>query len=273
VVRLPHGLAVIAMNEAGDGAFAAPHPRDPAPDPRDRAAPSHPRIGRADPRDRAAPSNPRIERADPRDRGAAEAAVRRLAGSAEAAAAADAHFAGDPWLGALVAGRPGLRVPGTVDGGELAIRAVLGQQVSLAAARTLAMRMVAAVGEPLGEVDGTLTHAWPEPAAVAEYAPRVAMPRSRQRALAAMAGALAGGLQLDAGADPAQARAALLELPGIGPWTAEYVAMRALGDPDAWLPTDIGVRHGLARLGAPLDAADAWRPFRAHAVVRLWASS
>ena len=66
---------------------------------------------------------------------------------------------------------------------------------------------------------------------------------------------------------------ALLELPGIGPWTAEYVAMRALGDPDAWMPTDLGVRHGLARLGVGPEAAEAWRPYRAHAVVHLWASS
>jgi AraC family transcriptional regulator of adaptative response / DNA-3-methyladenine glycosylase II len=169
-----------------------------------------------------------------------------------------------------VAARPGLQVPGTVDGGELAIRAVLGQQVSLAAARTLAARMVAAVGEPLPEPAGTLTHAWPAPEAIVEYAPSLAMPRARQRTVAALAGALVDGLRLEPGAD---ARAELLALPGIGPWTAEYVAMRALGDPDAWLPTDLGVRHGLARLGAPPEAAEAWRPFRAHAVVHLWAAS
>jgi AraC family transcriptional regulator of adaptative response / DNA-3-methyladenine glycosylase II len=197
-------------------------------------------------------------------------AARPIHGSAEAAAAADAHFARDPWLGALVAARPGLRVPGTVDGGELAIRAVLGQQVSLAAARTLAARMLVAVGEPLPVADGTLTHAWPAPGAIAEYAPSMAMPRSRQRAVAALASALADGLRLEPGLD---ARAELLALPGIGPWTAEYVAMRALADPDAWMPTDLGVRHGLARIGAGVEAAEAWRPFRAHAVVHLWASS
>jgi AraC family transcriptional regulator of adaptative response / DNA-3-methyladenine glycosylase II len=97
----------------------------------------------------------------------------------------------------------------------------------------------------------------------------MAMPRSRQRAVAAVAGALADGLRLDPGDDVAP----LLELPGIGPWTAAYVAMRALGDPDAWLPTDIGVRHGLERIGAPPGAADAWRPHRAHAVRHLWAAS
>jgi AraC family transcriptional regulator of adaptative response / DNA-3-methyladenine glycosylase II len=98
----------------------------------------------------------------------------------------------------------------------------------------------------------------------------MAMPRSRQRALAALASALADGLRLEPGED---ARAALLELPGIGPWTAEYVAMRALGDPDAWLPTDLGVRHGLARIGATAEDAEAWRPHRAHAVRHLWAAA
>jgi AraC family transcriptional regulator, regulatory protein of adaptative response / DNA-3-methyladenine glycosylase II len=191
----------------------------------------------------------------------------RLAGADPAAA--DAHLAGDPWLGPLVAARPGLRMPGTVDGGELAVRAVLGQQVSLAAARTLAARLVAEAGEPLPEPSGGLTHLWPRPEAIAEAAPRMAMPRSRQRAVAALAGALAAGLRLDPGDD----LASLLELPGIGPWTAAYVAMRALGDPDAWLPSDVGVRHGMERIGASPEAAEAWRPHRAHAVRHLWASS
>ena len=98
------------------------------------------------------------------------------------------------------------------------------------------------------------------------------MPRARQRAIAALARALAGGLRLEPGVDLAAARAELLALPGIGPWTAEYVAMRALADPDAWLPTDVGVRHALERLGAPPEAAERWRPFRSHAVIHLWAS-
>ncbi len=160
-------------------------------------------------------------------------------------------------------------MPGTVDGGELAIRAVLGQQVSLAAARTLAGRLVALAGVPLDEPVGSLTHLWPEPAAIAEAAADLPMPRARQRAIAALADALAGGLRLEPGGD---AREQLLELPGIGPWTAEYIAMRAHGDPDAWLPTDIGVRHGLARIGATPEAADAWRPHRTHAVRHLWAA-
>ena len=185
-------------------------------------------------------------------------------------AAADAHLARDPVLGPLVAARPGLRVPGTVDGGELAIRAVLGQQVSLAAARTLAARLVAAAGEPLAEPVGGLTHVWPRPEAIVAAAPSLGMPRARQRAVAAVAQALADGLRLERGRD---ARAELLALPGVGPWTAEYIAMRALGDPDAWLPTDLGVRHGLARLRVGVEAAEAWRPFRAHAVIHLWSSA
>ena len=192
----------------------------------------------------------------------------RLAGADPAAA--DAHLAGDPHLGPLIAARPGLRMPGTVDGGELAIRAVLGQQVSLAAARTLAGGLVAAAGEPLDEPAGSLTHLWPVPEAIEEAASALPMPRARQRAVAALAGALAAGLRLEPGAEGA--REQLLELPGIGPWTAEYIAMRALGDADAWLPTDVGVRHGLARIGAPLEAADAWRPYRTHAVRHLWAA-
>jgi len=201
----------------------------------------------------------------PRVIGLDDAAARPILGADPAAA--DVWLGRDPVLGPLVAARPGLRVPGTVDGGELAIRAVLGQQVSLAAARTLAGRLVAAVGEPLPAPDGMLTHAWPAPEAIVEYAGSMAMPRSRQRAVAAVAGALADGLRLEPGVD---ARADLLALPGVGPWTAEYVAMRALGDADAWLPTDLGVRHGLARLGVGVEAAEAWRPFRAHAVMHLW---
>jgi len=203
---------------------------------------------------------------------ASSPAALRLCGSAEASAAADEHLRSDPYLGPLVAERPGMRVPGTVDGAELAVRAVLGQQVTLAAARGLAARLVAMAGAPLAAPDGSLTHVWPAVERVAAVADRLPMPRARQRAIAGLARALAGGLALEPGVDLAATRAELLALPGIGPWTAEYVAMRALADPDAWLPTDVGVRQALKRLGAPPEAADRWRPFRSHAVIRLWAS-
>ena len=222
-----------------------------------------------DPHECAVPG--RVVTADPRDRDGAERLVRRLVGPDPAAG--DAHLAGDAFLGPLVAARPRMRMPGTVDGGELALRAVLGQQVSLAAARTLAARLVRLAGEPLSEPHGALTHLWPRPEAVAQAAPAMPMPRARRRTLAALADALSGGLRLEPGVNRAEARAELLALPGIGPWTADYVAMRALHDPDAWLPTDLGVRRGLERLGAPPEAAEAWRPHRTHAVRHLWASA
>jgi len=213
----------------------------------------------------------RVIAGDPQDHATAERAIARLNGPDPAAA--DRHLVSDPHLGPLLEDKPRLRMPGTVDGGELAVRAVLGQQVSLAAARTLAGRLVAAAGEPLPEPAGSLTHTWPRPEAIAEAAPLMPMPRSRRNALAALARALADGLRLDPGADPDEARSALLELPGIGPWTAAYVAMRALADPDAWLPTDLGVRRGLARVGATAGDAECWRPHRTHAVRHLWAAS
>jgi AraC family transcriptional regulator, regulatory protein of adaptative response / DNA-3-methyladenine glycosylase II len=185
----------------------------------------------------------------------------------------------DPLLGPLLRATPGRRVPGAVDGHELAVRAVLGQQVSLAGAATLAGRLVADYGRPLERPLGAVTHVFPTAAALAEADPeRLAMPTARRRALLALAAALAGGeLTLDAGADRAEARQRLLALPGIGPWTADYVAMRALRDPDAFLASDLGVRHALRQLGqdgrpaAAARLAERWRPYRAYAVQHLWA--
>jgi AraC family transcriptional regulator of adaptative response / DNA-3-methyladenine glycosylase II len=131
-------------------------------------------------------------------------------------------------------------------------------------------------GEPLAVPHDGLTHLFPTPEALAAADPAsLPMPAARGRALRALTRALAAGeLVLDAGADRDETVAALLALPGIGPWTASYVAMRALGDPDAHLPSDLGVRHALERLGAPTDVARAerWRPWRAYAVQHLWAS-
>ncbi len=185
----------------------------------------------------------------------------------------------DPLLGPLVRAAPGRRVPGHVDGHELALRAVLGQQVSLLGAATLARRLTSDYGQPLERPLGDVTHVFPSADALAEADPeRLAMPRARRRALLALAAALAAGdLALDAGADRNEARARLLALPGIGPWTADYIAMRALRDPDAFLPGDLGVRHALEQLGqdgrpAAADRlAELWRPYRAYAVQHLWA--
>jgi AraC family transcriptional regulator of adaptative response / DNA-3-methyladenine glycosylase II len=193
--------------------------------------------------------------------------------------AVDDVLGGDELLGPGIRRRPGLRVPGSVDGDELAIRAVLGQQVSVAGAATLAGRLVQSCGEQLAQPLGGVTHLFPSAAELAELDPQsLAMPRSRGAALRGLARALVDGdVVLDAGADRESARDRLLALPGIGPWTADYIAMRALRDPDAFLPTDLGVRHGIEALGldgSPAGAsrvAEAWRPYRAYAVMHLWA--
>ncbi len=139
-----------------------------------------------------------------------------------------------------------------MDGHELALRAVLGQQVSVAAARRLGARLVAAYGKPLERPDGSLTHCFPTAETLADVDPAtLPMPRARGRALTGLATALASGeLCLDPGAERDRAAAQLLAMPGIGPWTVSYIRMRALSDPDAFLPADTGVLDALARLGA-----------------------
>ncbi len=218
---------------------------------------------------------------DPRDLGAAVQRCRRLLDlDADPVAIAEALSA-DAALAQLVARCPGLRVPGSVDGSELAFRAVLGQQVSVAGAGTLAGRLVRARGEALPETlaDGSLTHLFPDPDAVAGLEPgEIGLPAARHGALVGLAQALkSGGIALDPGADRDIVRHRLLSLTGIGPWTASYVVMRALGDPDAFLPTDLGVRRALARMGCAgglrrIEArAESWRPWRSYAVQHLWA--
>jgi AraC family transcriptional regulator of adaptative response / DNA-3-methyladenine glycosylase II len=191
----------------------------------------------------------------------------------------DEHLAADPLLAPLVAKRPGLRAPGHPDGTELLVRAVLGQQVSVAGARTLASRLVAAYGEPLANPVGAVTHVFPAAATIAALRPEdFAMPRARGAALIEACEHVADGrIVLDAGSDRDETVAALQSLRGIGPWTAGYVAMRALGHPDVFLPTDIGVRNSLIALGAdgaPKSAAalaERWRPWRSYALHHLWA--
>ncbi|QIN85063.1 helix-turn-helix domain-containing protein [Rubrobacter tropicus] len=221
---------------------------------------------------------------DLRDLGAAVQRCRRLLDLDADPVAVDGAFAADPILGPLVAGRPGLRTPGGTDAEELAARAVLGQQVSVAGARTLAGRLVRNCGDglpvSLQDPAETLTHLFPEPAAIAEAGPdQSGLPGARHETLVSLAGSLERGeVLLDPGADRDEARRRLLSLRGIGPWTASYVAMRALGEPDAFLPTDLGVRRALARLGHPgnprgVEAlAERWRPWRSYAVQHLWKS-
>jgi AraC family transcriptional regulator of adaptative response / DNA-3-methyladenine glycosylase II len=187
----------------------------------------------------------------------------------------------DPVIAPRVAAAPGMRAPGTVDPAESAVRAVLGQQVSLAAARTLARRLVAACGTPLPAPDGALTHAFPAPETIAApgVVEAIGMPRSRQRTLRELCTRLAtGDLVLDgAAAGPAAVREQLLAIPGIGPWTADYIALRALGDPDAFPAGDLGLRRSARALGLPDDAlglearAERWRPWRRYAAHYLWA--
>jgi AraC family transcriptional regulator of adaptative response / DNA-3-methyladenine glycosylase II len=176
---------------------------------------------------------------------------------------------------------PGRRVPGAVDGFELAARAVIGQQVSVSGARTVAGRLVRAAGEVLDDSADGVTHLFPTPTALAELGRRdpeaFAMPASRRRALVALAEAVGSGdVTIDAGSDPAELRRALVALPGVGPWTAEYVAMRALRDPDSFMPTDLGIRRAAAAVGLPDDpgplavAAERWRPWRSYAMAHLW---
>ncbi len=217
---------------------------------------------------------------DLRDLPAAVARCRRLLDLDADPLAVDEHLSTDPALAPFVRGAPGRRVPGHVDATELAVRAVLGQQVSVAGARTLAGRLVARYGTPTSS-DGSLTHLFPTAAALAEAdLADVGVPQARRQAIRALCAALARGtLDLDTGANRQEAERALLALPGIGPWTASYVTMRALGDPDAFPSADLGLRRAAERLGLPSDSAgleahaERWRPWRAYAAQHLWASA
>ncbi len=247
-LRLPHGAGTAALSEGGDHVRCV------------------------------------LRLEDLRDLGSAVQRCRRLLDLDADPVAVTETLGTDPVLAPLVGCSPGLRVPGSVDGAELALRAVLGQQVSVAAARTLAGRLVARRGGPLpeslAEPDRGLTHLFPQPGAVAEIeAADLAVPAARREALRNLALALAGGrISLDPGSDREEAHRELLSLRGVGPWTATYIAMRALGDPDAFPTTDLGVRRAVRRLGGTEDAAglaalaEGWRPWRAYAAQHLWAS-
>ncbi|MGW0801854.1 DNA-3-methyladenine glycosylase 2 family protein [Nonomuraea sp. NPDC002799] len=174
---------------------------------------------------------------------------------------------GQTSLAPLVAKRPGLRVPGTFDGFELAVRAVVGQQISVAGARTLLGRIVARAAAP--------DNLFPTAAHLAETdLTGLGLTNRRIDTLKDLATRLAEGeIDLDGGQDPAEAVAALLRVPGIGPWTASYIALRALRDPDAWPVGDLVLNKRMAGLGIPDDHIERWRPWRAYAALHLWSSS
>ncbi|MET7378672.1 AlkA N-terminal domain-containing protein [Streptomyces sp. NPDC005526] len=222
----------------------------------------------------------RLTLSDLRDLPVAISRCRRMLDLDADPVAIDDQLRTDPVLAPLVDKAPGRRVPRTVDEAEFAVRAVLGQQVSTAAARTHAARLVAAHGEPVHDPEGGLTHLFPAPEALATLDPEtLAMPRTRRTTLTTLVGQLADGeIHLGVESDWRETRARLLGLPGFGPWTVDAIAMRALGDPDAFLPTDLGVRRAAEELGLPSTPAAltaraaAWQPWRAYAVQYLWAT-
>ena len=215
---------------------------------------------------------------DLRDLGSAVTRVRRLFDLDADPVACDDLLAADPDLAPSVSKTPGIRLPGAVDGPEIVLRALLGQQVTVAAARTALARLTERLGEPLETPDGTLTRLFPTPEAIAkEGASVLTGPRRRIDTVLATCAALADGtLTVDVGRDPEELRAELEALPGIGPWTAGYVLMRVLGAPDVLLSTDVALLKGAANLGLPSDPdglaarGRAWRPWRSYAGMHLW---
>ncbi|TFV90770.1 DNA-3-methyladenine glycosylase 2 family protein [Blastococcus sp. CT_GayMR20] len=240
VLDLPHGPAVVQLSPAPDGGPAV---------------------------------TARLRLAELRDLGAAVTRCRRMLDLDADPAAVDDVLGADPALSRLVRTAPGRRVPASPDADELAVRAVLGQQVSVAGARTLTARLLTA-GTPLPEPVGTLTHAFPRAAALAEAdLTAVGLTGARRRTVHALTAALAAGdIALDPGADRVEAGRALVAVPGVGPWTAALVGLRGMADPDVWLPGDLAVGKSLAVLGSSdADAATRWRPWRSYAVLHLWA--
>lgn len=215
---------------------------------------------------------------DLRDLAPAVARCRRLLDLDADPTAVDAALATDPALAPMVTAEPGVRVPRAVDGFEVAVRAVVGQQVSVASARTTLTRLLRQLATPVSEAGGGELSGFPAAAEVLA-APDSAfrMPAARRATLRRLAAAVAAGeVDLEPGGDRQETRRRLLTLPGVVAWTADYVALRALGDPDVLLPTDVAVRRGAAALGLPTSPdtlysyADRWRPWRSYALSRLW---
>jgi AraC family transcriptional regulator of adaptative response / DNA-3-methyladenine glycosylase II len=218
----------------------------------------------------------RLHLTDPADEPAALDRVRHALDLDTDIRTAQQRLAADDLLAPLITRRPGLRVPGTLDAWETLVRTVIGQQVSLAGARTVTATLVRAAGEPLPASlrahAPRLTHRFPTPAAVAALpagTPAFTMPRSRAGAVMAAAALFAD--------QPMPARAELLALPGIGPWTVDYLDLRARRDPDVLLATDLAVRRAVERLGhdgspkAVAQLGRRWAPFRSLAMLHLWA--
>jgi len=243
-LQLPHGTAIVELHHAGDHVAC------------------------------------KLSLEDLRDLAAAVQRSRRLLDLDADPRAVDDQLGADPLLGRMIARHPGLRSPGAVDASELAIRAVLGQQVSVASARAQAARVVQSAGRPLPAPSGTLTHLFPTPDALAAMdPPTLPMTRAKGRSVVGLAQALADGkIVLDPGADREEVSAKLIELDGIGPWTAAYIRLRGLGDQDVFMPSDLGIRKALERLGAKGDPKSAaaiaqrWRPWRSYALHHLWLS-
>jgi AraC family transcriptional regulator of adaptative response / DNA-3-methyladenine glycosylase II len=198
-----------------------------------------------------------------------------LSAEPEAIAAA---LRADPMLAPMVLARPGLRVPGAWDGFEIAVRAILGQQITVKAATQLAARIVSALGMPVAEAVPGLTHAFPRPEFfTAKTLAKMGMPRARAASLAGIAAASVADPHLfDPRRDLEEGVAHLRKLPGVGEWTAQYIAMRALGESDAFLASDAGLQRSLGKNGSRpaarelLRQAERWRPWRAYAVLHFW---
>lgn len=219
----------------------------------------------------------RVRLADWSDLSSAVQRLRRLLDLDADPSAVDDALGGDPQLGRLVRATPGRRASGSADPFQTAIRAVVGQQVSLAGARTVTARLVAALGSPIdSELAGatSLTHAFPTAAELADAPDELfAMPTARRDTVRRVAAVVAAGdLVLDAGVDPVETRARLLELKGIGPWTADYVVMRGLGHSDVFLGTDLVAVTALRALDLHVADAERWAPWRSYALHHLWAS-
>ena len=221
-----------------------------------------------------------VSLAEPTELAAVVQAARRLLDLDADPVTIDAWLARDPALRGSVRAHPGLRLPGAVDGFELAVRAVLGQQISVRGARTMAGRLVERAGTPLPpqeRADG-ITHLFPtaEQVATASF-DGIGLTGRRAATLRQLAELVAGGdLDLSGHGDPEVALDKLLAIPGVGGWTASYVAMRALRDPDAFPATDLGIRAGMTAAGLPTtpaaveDRAERWRPWRGYAAMHLW---